>query len=318
MEISAYNEWGKLREVIVGKMEDDAIMAGWYEGMSFFPEKWQDVMKKFGGMKYFDAEPEMARTVKKQMDNLAKLLEERGIIVHRPGPLLPEEKSYLTDIQKGYGLYFPQDPILVIGNNIIETSLRFPVRRKEIYALRPILEPLLKEGGVKYAAMPKPSPCIDKGMFVEGGDLQFDGYDVYVGCSGLASNEAGIRWLQDFLGPEYRVHTIKLREDIIHLDGAFGLIRQDLGIMCPEFIAGELPKSLKKYEFIHVTEEEGHKLGGNVLCLDDHTLIIDEQHERIISELKKRGEEIITIPYAVTATYGGSVHCSTNCLRRDP
>jgi N-dimethylarginine dimethylaminohydrolase len=155
-------------------------------------------------------------------------------------------------------------------------------------------------------------------FFLEGGDIQFEGSDIYVGCSGLASSREGIRWLQDYLGADYRVHTIALREDILHLDGAFGLVGPGLGIMCQEFLAGELPKPLQKYRWIRISEEEGDRLGGNVLCLDRRRLVIDAQHERVIGELRKAGKEVITLPYAETATYGGSIHCTTNCLSREP
>jgi N-dimethylarginine dimethylaminohydrolase len=197
------------------------------------------------------------------------------------------------------------------------------MRRKERYAVRPIAEPRARGSGAAYVAMPAaaprvPSALYEPDIFLEGGDLQCDGADVYVGCSGLASSPEGIRWLQDYLGAEYRVHTIRLREDILHLDGAFGLIGPGLGIMCKEFVVGELPKPLAKHKWIYVSEEEGHRLAGNVLCLDEHRLVIDAQHERVIAELKKLGKEVMPLPYAVTATYGGSIHCTTNCLSRDP
>ena len=44
-KIGAYNEYGKLHEVIVGKVEDDAVMFGWYDGMSFIDKKFWPVMQ---------------------------------------------------------------------------------------------------------------------------------------------------------------------------------------------------------------------------------------------------------------------------------
>jgi glycine amidinotransferase len=321
--VCAYNEWGTLHEAIVGKVEPDAIATGWYPGMSFFPESYHAVMKDGGGLKLSEVNADEFATLTRQMDSLAKLLEEEGIVVHRPAPLLPCEKRYLADLQPGYGLYFPQDPLLVIGNSVIEASLRFPMRRKERYALRPIVEPRARASGVKYVAMPSAAPREPRALhepdfFLEGGDIQCEGNDVYVGCSGLASSREGIRWLADYLGPEYRVHTIRLREDVLHLDGAFGLVGPGLGIRCKEFIVGELPKALAKHKWIDISEDEGHRLGGNVLCLDERRLVIDSQHERIIGELRKWGKEVIPLPYAVTASYGGSIHCTTNCLSRNP
>jgi glycine amidinotransferase len=189
--------------------------------------------------------------------------------------------------------------------------------------VRPIAEPLARASGAKYVAMPPAAPhqpraVHEPDLFLEGGDIQFEGFDVYVGCSGVASSREGIRWLQDYLGAEYRVHTIRLREDILHLDGAFGLLGPGLGILCEEFLVDELPKPLRKHRWVRISEEEGHRLAGNVLCLDGRPLVIDAQHERVIGELQKVGKEVNPLPFAVTATYGGSVHCTTNCLSREP
>jgi hypothetical protein len=68
-KIGAHNEYNKLREVIVGKVEDDAILFGWHDGMSFSDKKFWPVMQKQGGMKCCEAEPELFKVVKEQMDN---------------------------------------------------------------------------------------------------------------------------------------------------------------------------------------------------------------------------------------------------------
>ena len=95
--------------------------------------------------------------------------------------------------------------------------------------------------------MPPPSPHYDEtGPFLERGDVELDGYNVYVGMSGNASNAAGIEWLQQFLGPEYRVYTIKRDYSILHLDTVFMLNRPGLLTYYPEFV-DELPTPLKHH-----------------------------------------------------------------------
>ena len=55
--------------------------------------------------------------------------------------------------------------------------------------------------------MPLGSPgCVD-GPFLEGGDTLLNGYEIYVGISGCASDLAGADWLQALLGGRYRVHA---------------------------------------------------------------------------------------------------------------
>ena len=54
--------------------------------------------------------------------------------------------------------------------------------------------------GARWSSVPLGSPgCVD-GPFLEGGDTLLNGYEIYVGMSGCASDMAGIDWLQALLG----------------------------------------------------------------------------------------------------------------------
>ncbi|MEZ9924262.1 hypothetical protein [Vibrio breoganii] len=58
------------------------------------------------------------------------------------------------------------------------------------------------------------------------------GKDILVGHAGIASSYAIIEWLQKHLGPKgYRIHTIELKKDWIHLDCIFSTPREGLA-MC--------------------------------------------------------------------------------------
>jgi N-dimethylarginine dimethylaminohydrolase len=134
------------------------------------------------------------------------------------------------------------DFFLVIGPNVILlNNLRYPFRRKQIYTVRPILEPLLKNSRAKYVAMPPASPHYDPSdPFLERGDIMLDGCNVYVGISGNASNTEGVEWLKRYLGSEYNVYVIKPAENILHLDTVLTLNKSGLLTYYPEFM-NELP-----------------------------------------------------------------------------
>lgn len=321
-EVSVHHEWGALKEVIVGR-GDGLVIPSWSLQIARIdvPKETIELIKKYGGKRFSEVDPEAAKKIIEQMNGLVKLLEEYGVVVHRNRLYTPEEQRYLSDVQKGASLIFMRDPVLVIDNNIIETALQIPMRRKERFSLRPILLSASKRENVKYVSMPVVSPrepkVNDTDPFIEGGDVLLNGYEIYVGNSGCASNKAGIEWLKEYLGPKYKVHTIKLRKDVLHLDCAMALLKPGLGLICKERIKGELPDSLKHFDFVEVTEEEAKKLGTNVLVLGPDTVIVDTQHKRIAEELRKKGQKVITTPYDVVSRWDGAFRCSHHPLRRE-
>lgn len=317
--IEVNHEWGNLKEVIVG-IGDDLVIPNYARSVSFiYDSKYSDLMKEYGGRNAMDVDPETTEEVIGQINGLAKVLEDRGVIVHRTHRLTkPEEKEYLEDVQKGRMFLYARDPILVIGNNVIETAIKIPMRAKERYAIRPILKERLNNSTANYVAVPAVSPAFgEEGIYLEGGDVLLNGYEIYVGNSGRGSNKAGIEWLQKYLGPKYKVYEIKISPKFEHLDCVLSLPRPRLGVICREAILSELPKSIKDWDFIEVSVAEAKKLGANLFVLDEKTCIVDKQHHRIAEELRQRGQEVIVLPYDKVATWGGGFRCSHHPLRRE-
>lgn len=308
-DISVHHEWDPLREAIIG-IGDDMVIYSYYDGISFVGEPAISFMKQWGGHKLGDIDPDTQRIIPEEIAGAEKLLNERGIVTHRCHLLNDEQKAYLADEYKGHNLLFPRDPILVIGNTIIELSIRQPMRRKERWAIRHVIQSVLKEKKGQYIAMPPASPGLDEiGPFLEGGDVLLNGTEIYVGHSGRASNRAGIDWLRDFLGKPYHITEVPLSPDFLHLDCALSLLRPGLGLICESAFREQLPASLQGWEFIQVTEEEAHRLGTNVLILDENTVMVPARHRRIIGELKQRGHEVIETPFSRIASYGGAFRC---------
>lgn len=313
-KISVHHEWGKLKEVIIGRGEDLTIPK-WLEGMDLPDKHFVTVFKKYGGKKLSDFNPESSKKVIEQINGLADLLEKKDIIVHRNHDLAPDEKEFQAI---GLSYLFPRDLILVINNNIIELCQKNLFRRKEIFSIRPAIIPHLKDSDVKYISMPKGRPkTVQQGFFLEGGDVLLNGYEIYVGDSNIASNKAGIDWLQNYLGPKYKVHRVRLKHDVLHLDCALSLLRPGLGVMCPDAFIDELPSSIKDWDFVTITNKEMHKLAANIFVLDDKTAIIEKQHHHIGEKLNKKGHNIIEIPYDEVSKYGGAFRCSHHPLRRE-
>jgi glycine amidinotransferase len=312
------HEWGRLREAIVGiQPRDGFVIPPWAPYLRWLSPEWQALVREHGGRRLADIDPDGAALMEREVDGFARTLAEHGVKVHRPEVLQPPESEYMAPNREGGQLY-TRDPILVVGERVIELPMRIPCRRREVFGLRPILRRLAAHG-FDWIAAPTPSPSepTDDDLFLEGGDVLLDGDQIYVGISGCASTERGAEWLQRILGAGYQVHPVRLRHDVLHLDCAMGLVRPGLGMVCFEKLEGSLPGPLERYELIEVSHEEASRLATNGCPLDVDTLLVAEGNERVTDELRRRGIEVIPVPYDVPVALGGALRCSHHPIWRD-
>ena len=320
--VNVNNEYGKLHDAFIGIGDVKYLMHPTY--MDAF--KWQDAQgveecEKYGGKLVVETTPEVAYGLEEELNNLAAILEERGIEVFRSHSLQHEEEiTYLDNVQKGYNNHDGCDFFLPIANNVILlTNFRLPCRRKRIWAMRDVLEPVLKESNAHYVALPPCSPHYSEDdLYLSRGDVLVDGFNVYVGLSGNSTSIAGIEWLQQFLGPRYTLYTVKLHPKILHLDTVCMLNRPGLLTYYPEFIE-KLPGPLQTWEKIEIKKlgSDNEAFGANGLMLDPDTMILAKQYERLIPEYDKRGIEVMAIPFEAAIHCGVGVRCAVAPLHRD-
>ncbi len=320
--VNVNNEYGTLHDAFIGIGDPLMMDPPFHESL-----KWQDKTalewsEKFGGKRVMDTRPEEVKEMQEEFDELAAILKGKGIEVFRSHPLRHEEEiTFLDNVQKGYCNHDGCDFFLTIGNNVILlNNLRTPCRRKRVWAVRDVIEPVLKDSNAHYAAMPPCSPHYDENdMYLERGDVFVDGHNVFVGYSGNASSPAGIEWLQQFLGSAYQVYTVKLDPSLLHLDTVCMLNRPGLLTYYPEFFPEGLPEPLKEWEKIEVKklDDEIEAFGANGLMIDPDTMILAKQYERLVPEYTQRGIEVITIPFEVAIHWGVGVRCAVGPLHRD-
>ena len=315
------HEWDKLEEVILGSPKMLTV-PGYHPTIEFgfnYSKDNKDWLEKAGGIPMEIADKDFYQQLVAQSDNLEKILKENGVIVHRfdPSVLSKEELEYMQNLEKGFNFLYPRDPVLVIGNNVIETSLKIPMRAREKFIVRKIFQPLLeKDKNIKYLSTPSVSPNFENdGLYLEGGDVIVNGYEIYVGFSGNATSISGINWLQRYLGSKYKVYKIDIK-DFQHLDCVMSLIKPGLGIIVKDAIIGDLPDSIKKWDFIEIPVEDAKKLAANIFILDKNKVIIDETFTYLKTELEKRGVTVITVPFNAVTQMGGGFRCSHHPIRR--
>ena len=318
--MGAWNEWGKLHEAALGDVVDLAEPE-YIPALIWLSEEGKKALRDKPGELTREAFPEIAKRINHTLDTLERVLQENGVTVHRTRPIpdgFDEEEAYLKDVQKGNYSIGGADFFRVIGTRVLLlNSFHLPFRRSYIWCVRRMLEPLLENSNATYFATPPPSPHYTRDeLYLENGDIMMDGHNVYVGMSGNATTPKGVAWLEQFLGDDYRVQTIRLQPYLFHLDWLLSLNRPGLLTYCPESLLEPLPEPLAKWDKIEIRLDE--VAGANNLSIDENTIVVPEHLTRIADAYDKRGMKVITIPAQETIAYGSGPRCLTAILRRDP
>ena len=311
-----HHEWGKLREVIIGISPAEDFVVFHEESMRWQVPAEAEFSRKHAGRHLLELDRDWAYRIEKQVDDLAELVAREGVTVHRPERLHGDERTFLAPNGEGAQL-FPRDGVIVVGDHVIDASLRLRCRQRERYGLRPLIQRMVAERGARWSSVPLGSPACVDGPFLEGGDTLLNGYEVYVGMSGCASDMAGIDWLQALLGVRYRVIPVALRSFVLHLDCALALVKPGLLIWCPEKFVDGLPVSLRDWDAIAVSRDEASRLATNGLVLEEGRMIVDADNRRVIEELRRRGMDVIPIPFDGPIRTGGGLRCAHHPLWRE-
>tara|TARA_Y100001954_G_scaffold70971_3_gene77812 strand:- start:129617 stop:130621 length:1005 start_codon:yes stop_codon:yes gene_type:complete len=290
-----------------------------------------------------------------QLDNLASILRNRGIIVRRP-EAYPANSSIRTpdfSIEFGNSYACPRDVLLVIGDLVIEAPMAQRSRFFEYRGYRNILIDHFEAGG-RWLAAPKPfmnddsfadnystveqpfhpeehpvlltrDPCFDAASFTRCGRDIFWQPD-------LVSNANGAEWLGRALGSDFRIHRAEFEDRYPqHIDTTLVPLREGLVMINSE----RPPKtgSLKLFEnsgwsivcppasvrrgLPAPARDVSNWISMNVLVLDQETVIVEEAEEPLAEFLEDLSFEVLPVPFEKVYRFGGGFHCCTVDVRRD-
>ncbi|WP_163130633.1 arginine deiminase family protein [Agarivorans sp. Alg241-V36] len=321
--VGVYNEWDQLKSIIVGTPEGFTFpKLDWvldtYAGIT---DEVKAALRDHHGKTFEELDPAQYAVTKAEEDALAALLKSEGIEVIRP--TMPS-KAEQQAAHVGYTAMFERDNTLAVGDELINIFCRTGSRRK----VHPFLHKQLTEvtQGTGQAHISQPVPALmaelsdEDQPYLEGGDIFVLGKDILVGHAGIASSYAGIEWLQKHLEPKgYRVHTIELTKDWIHLDCIFSTPREGLAMAYLGGVKGgkaAFPEFMQNWTWLEATKEEAKALGCNGVNIAPSRTIIGAEHTRIIEMLTENGVECVTLPYANVSAFGGGPRCSTHPLVR--
>lgn len=311
-------EWATLREIVVGrpfyripKPYPEALAAEAGDAL------WRKV-KAHEGQTLRAAMPRDFRRCSAQMNAIVGVLEAAGVRVHRVPAFVGGEEGYLAATHPESLLFFPRDPLLVAGGQVVELCQRDARRRRERAPLRRLLRRL----GLAAAAltMPLPMPPEFEGdpfAYVDGGDCLINGDEIMIGVRANGSSESGAAWLEQALSDSHRVTRVPLAGRFAHLDLALGLLRPGLGIVCRDGLPAGLPDSLRNWEWIDISDAEARRqMAANVLPLDAGRVLLPERAERLVAAVRARGHAVVTVPFDTVTAFGGGLRCWSQALAR--
>ncbi len=344
--VHSYNEWDPLEEVIVGSV-DGAVVPPWDAiTMATMPSHASWFFKKYGGQSF---PQEMIEKAREELDGLALLFKQHGIVVRRPDNKMDFSKEYRTPWWSSKGMYsaMPRDVLMVIGDILIEAPMAWRTRYFESHAYHSLLREYFDQGA-KWLVAPKSSmdvefydknynpdrPYIDgkKQFPITNKEIAFDaadfvrcGRDIFVQKSHV-TNDLGIEWVRRHIGSDYRVHEVEFGDEHpMHIDTTIIPLAPGKILINPLWVK-KLPDIFKSWDVL-VAPPPAHPfdsalyfssdwLSLNMLSIDEKRIVVEEQERPLIESLTKWGFEPLPIPFRNFYPFGGSVHCATLDVRR--
>lgn len=286
---------------------------------------------------------------KKELDDIQKNLESRGIKVYRPAQINNVEvrTPYWTSAGTKIPLT-PRDIFLVMGNDIIETAGWQKERVFETYYWREVMLEKLKNN-TRWFNMPLPRHdyenieidyddlVVEQDPVLDGASILRYGKDIFI--SGSSShNELGKQWLQAMY-PDYRYHQLDRNIYKGHLDSHLTILRP--GLLLTHHKKENVPEYFKNWDIIYVNPKYDRSisqsqtlidekiqdddfantvLAVNALSLDPNTVMMYSHYKNnqyLIDQFNKYHIEIIFVDLTYSHFFNQGMTCLTNELVRD-
>lgn len=277
--VNAWTQWGTLKEVVVGVADNACFIptqpalhptVNREGGSGATKSKNPNAGSIISDELPWPIGPKKQTTIdaaNAQLDNLARVLEERGIRVLRPDPSIDWSDDIKTPYFKSASQYCAvcgRDSVITIGNIILEATMSRRDRYFEVMAFRDIITDLYRQDkNMLWKASPKPTMrdemyceewwdltteerykkmheftfCVTENEPIfDAADITRCGKDIFVQLS-MTCNRAGIEWLRRELAPHgVRVHMVRFPYDLApsHLDCTFVPLRPGLILTNPE------------------------------------------------------------------------------------
>jgi arginine deiminase len=157
---------------------------------------------------------------------------------------------------------------------------------------------------------------------VEGGDIHIVRPGLLViGHSGVRTTQAGAAQFGGFFAEQgWEVKHVPFAEHFLHLDVLFCMATPRLAVACIDVLGEAFEQFLAERQIrtIRATYGEVMAMSCNLLALGDDRVISPAHSTRLNAILRAEGVEVFAPELDEFARGGGSVHCMTMPLLREP
>jgi len=157
---------------------------------------------------------------------------------------------------------------------------------------------------------------------VEGGDIHIIRPGLLIiGHSGIRTNQAGADQFAGFFTEHgWEVKKIPFAEHFLHLDVLFCMATPRLAVACIDVLGNGFETFLndRQIQVIHASYAEVMAMSCNLLSLGNDRVISPHHSTRLNAALRAEGITVLDPELDEFARGGGSVHCMTMPLLRDP
>jgi len=307
MKIHSFNEWDRLREIIVG----EATGARWPSEDPVFSQEhlrttWKETPVPSGAVPQW-----IVDEANEDLQELVDILQTAGVKVHRPAP---------QDFARYGGMYnyCPRDRLLIAGNVIVDVSMMIPTRDAEIFALEKVWE--INPHRVMIT-MPR-----DQDMICDAANVCRLN-DTWLFLESDSGNRAAAAWLQENF-PHIKIEICNFYAGV-HIDSTISALREGVVMLNASRVTPEnCPKVFDDWDKIWVNDVVPQSffqypyaskwIALNVLSIDPETVIVDADQTALITTLER--QRFIVIPHRLrhSRTLGGGFHCVTLDTWREP
>jgi N-dimethylarginine dimethylaminohydrolase len=374
VKVSSHNEWDPLRAVVVGTVDGFVPGLEYGEASAGSRESVLALAREAFPKWYLDE-------VAEDLESLCAIFRRAGIEVLRPG--WSEASSHFKTPNweaEGFDIYNVRDLHIVFGNTIINSAPSSRFRLCEHFAFQELFYRHFFDDGFRWIAAPvprlrgeylheikRPASELEKvednlhqrlshGLsevyhYLDEDEVIFDaanimrlGADVLFLVSSTGNRKA-VRWLQEALGPAYRVHETHTYRSS-HLDSTILPLREGAVLLNGARVSEQTcPEVLKNWDKLFFTdmapvpdeEVEFHRTirlpvyhrlkamgvesplahisspwaGLNVLSLDPTTVLVHDRQTAMIKALEAKGFTVIPVRMRHCYSMLGGLHCTT-------
>ncbi len=222
------------------------------------------------------------------------------------------KRHYLTPVEGLSYQIYTRDSSQMTPWGVMLTQMERPQRRGELGAILSF-----------YQSIGCPVWKVASHGNVEGGDIHVIGRNLMaVGYSGGRTEKSGAEQLVGWFREQgWDAIAVPFAEHFLHLDVIFCMLNQETAIACTDVLDDAFLAWLAghKIKVIPVSYKEAmHHMACNVLALGNDRIISPKHCKRANEALRAEGFEVLDPNLDQFATGGGSIHCMTMPLRRDP